>query len=208
MKALNVPNVSRAKQAGFTIIELVVVILLLGILTATALPRFMDVTDEAHDAVVDAVRGGLLTGNALFRAQYVGEGENLGSAVAGFGAGTIFPDTNGTGYPTDAADGILDDEAECLALYNGMLQAGRPVAASAAFSAVAATLEANIEAAASATTDFVITGDAAASPLTGCVMYYVGQFKSGNTTTSATIPSLTYTIATGDVTEGTLTLNN
>ena len=41
------------RQDGFTIIELVVVILLLGILAATALPRFMDVTDEAHDAVVE-----------------------------------------------------------------------------------------------------------------------------------------------------------
>ena len=59
---------TKATQDGFTIIELIVVILLLGILTATALPRFLDVTDEAHDAVVDAVFGGLTTGVTLFRA--------------------------------------------------------------------------------------------------------------------------------------------
>ncbi len=43
---------NKANQDGFTIVELIVVILLLGILTATALPRFLDVTDEAHDAEV------------------------------------------------------------------------------------------------------------------------------------------------------------
>jgi len=177
MKALNVKNMRKAKQQGFTIIELVVVILLLGILTATALPRFMDVTDEAHDAVVDAVRGGLLTSAALFRAQYVGKGEPLGVALADFGDDTLFPDGNGTGYPADATDGELNDETECLAVYNGLLQVGRPLAA-------------------------------AEAPLDGCVLYYVGQFKSGNTTASQIIPNLVYTLASGAVVDGTpLTLN-
>lgn len=208
MKALNVKNMGKTGQQGFTIIELVVVILLLGILTATALPRFMDVTDEAHAAVVDAVRGGLVTGGALFRAQYIGTGEPLGSAVTGFGAGTLFADADGTGYPADLTDGILDDETECLALYNGLLQAGRPAAAAAAFDAAAATLEANVEAAAGPV-EFVVTGDAAASPMTGCILHYVGQFKEGTgpAAASVTIPTLTYTLATGDVTEGTVTFD-
>ena len=46
MKSLNIKKAGGASQAGFTIIELVVVILLLGILTATALPRFLDLSDE------------------------------------------------------------------------------------------------------------------------------------------------------------------
>ena len=58
---------------GFTIVELVVVIILLGILAATALPRFMDVNDEAHQAVVEGVSGSLQTGISLYRAQWIAE---------------------------------------------------------------------------------------------------------------------------------------
>jgi prepilin-type N-terminal cleavage/methylation domain-containing protein len=42
---------------GFTIVELVVVIIILGILAATALPRFVNLESEAYAAVADGVRG-------------------------------------------------------------------------------------------------------------------------------------------------------
>jgi len=48
-------KLNRDNQKGFTIVELVVVIIILGILAATALPRFMDVSTEAHQSSVDAV---------------------------------------------------------------------------------------------------------------------------------------------------------
>ncbi|MGL4898864.1 MAG: type II secretion system protein, partial [Shewanella sp.] len=44
---------------GFSLIELVIVIVILGLLAATAIPRFLNVTDDAKDASVDAVAGGL-----------------------------------------------------------------------------------------------------------------------------------------------------
>lgn len=198
MKALNSRKSSKASQQGFTIIELVVVILLLGILTATALPRFMDVTDEAHAAVVDAVRGGLVTGNALFRAQYVGEGQPLGAVVAGFGAGLLYADAAGNGYPADLTDGIIDDDTECLEIYDGVLQAGRPAGASVVYSATPATLETAIEGAA-AGVEFVITEDDEATIL-GCNLYYVGQFKVGTVAAPVNLPVLHYTLTTGEVT--------
>ena len=120
MKALTMKGARRTKQSGFTIIELVVVILLLGILTATALPRFMDVTDEAHQAVVDATIGGLGTASALFRAQWTALGEPI-TAITEFGSN--FAHTT-SGYPigTNASGTVFNDALDCIAAATGILQ--------------------------------------------------------------------------------------
>ena len=81
-------------------------------------------TDEAHAAVIDATRSGLLTGGALFRAQWIAEGQP--TANIGFGDGTI--DATVTGYPAGIDGGnAVADSADCLAIYDGLLQTGRPV---------------------------------------------------------------------------------
>lgn len=58
------------KQNGFTLIELVIVIIILGLLAATALPRFLNVTAEAEDVAVEGIAGGYASAVGLVRAQW------------------------------------------------------------------------------------------------------------------------------------------
>lgn len=57
------------RPAAFTLVELVVVILLLGILAAIALPRFVNVTQEARVGALRDLRGSLLSAMSLANAQ-------------------------------------------------------------------------------------------------------------------------------------------
>ena len=56
------------KQSGFTLVELVIVIVVLGILAAVAVPRFFDFTGDAKDAACKGALGGVRSGVATFYA--------------------------------------------------------------------------------------------------------------------------------------------
>jgi MSHA pilin protein MshA len=66
-------------QGGFTLIELIVVIIILAILSVFAIPKFIDIEDKARLSVVKAVAGSLRTASALAHALTLANGNGSDS---------------------------------------------------------------------------------------------------------------------------------
>lgn len=71
------------QQRGFTLIELVMVIVILGILAAFALPRFADLGGEASQATVEGARGAVKSASAIAHASCLADGDCDVSAATG-----------------------------------------------------------------------------------------------------------------------------
>lgn len=100
---------SKVKQGGFTLIELVVVITILGILAAFAVPRFASLEGQARLAATQALAGSVRSGAALSHALWLAQGDPASTSVTMEG-NTI---TMSNGYPNAAT------VATTLADYSG-----------------------------------------------------------------------------------------
>ncbi len=89
-------------QTGFTLIELVVVITILGILAAFAVPRFASLEGQARLAATQSLAGSLRSGAALAHAVWLANGNPAAASVTMEGQ-TV---TMVNGYPSVAATGI------------------------------------------------------------------------------------------------------
>ncbi|MBK7613795.1 MAG: type II secretion system protein [Burkholderiales bacterium] len=70
---------SRRPQGGFTLIELVMVIVIVGVLSAVAIPKFIDLSGDAKKAAVEGMAGALASGAAI---NYAGRKANAANGVA------------------------------------------------------------------------------------------------------------------------------
>ncbi len=115
----------KTKQKGFTLIELVVVIAVLAILAAVALPKFADLSDEAHRAKVESIGGSLMSAVNLVRAQWLANGVRTPiTNLPGYGEPNNVIDVSLDGWPTGVNGNISATAmtaAECNALFAELL---------------------------------------------------------------------------------------
>lgn len=106
-------------QRGFSLLELVAVIIILCLLAVATLPRFVNMSDEAHSAQTQATAGAFRSAITLAHARWLADG-GIGATVQ-MDASTVSVTPIGWPGPAGAVSTVA-----CIAVWNGILQDNGP----------------------------------------------------------------------------------
>ena len=119
-------------KRGFTLIELIIVIVLLGVLAVTAAPKFLNLRDDANASVVQGVGSAFKTSINLVHFKWQAKGgsgpiDNLEL----YGPGQPTLDINGNGWPVQSwppfeGNPLLDNVNDCISIWNTILTESAP----------------------------------------------------------------------------------
>ena len=109
----------KSKMNGFTLIELVIVVIVLGLLAATAIPKFINLQDDANRAALRGQFGAFESAVKLYHSGWlVGGNSDAVDSLAGFGDGDV--SSTATGYPYSTSGKATHPFTACEELWTGI----------------------------------------------------------------------------------------
>jgi prepilin-type N-terminal cleavage/methylation domain-containing protein len=109
----------KKNRKGFTLVELIIVIVILGILTVAAAPRFIDISSDAHLAKFKSAYGSFKTGMELANIKWRIKGSPVPANAINLLDNIDF---NAQGYPAGIDDGAqVSTGQDCIDIFTAVV---------------------------------------------------------------------------------------